>query len=181
MDPTALLLIDAQVNMFDPEHPVAESDAVLERLSALLRKARESNALVIFVRNNGGPEDPDQNGTPGWELHPSLPPEPGEKVFDKTTCNAFEATGLGDELEAHCVKRVAIAGLQSEFCIRETALGALAHSLDVTLVSNGHSTYDGRDGRSAQEIRARVNGELDGRVQLAKAEDVSFGAAPARA
>ena len=181
MNPTALLLIDAQVNMFDPEHPVAGADALLGRLSSLLQRARESNALVVFVRNNGGPQDPDQKGTPGWELHPLLRPEAEERIFDKTTCNAFESTALGDELEAHCVKSVAIAGLQSEFCIRETTLGALAHKLEVTLVSNGHSTYDGRDGKTAQEISARVNLELDGQVRLAKADDVSFGAAPARA
>jgi len=65
---------------------------------------------------------------------------------------------------------VVIAGLQSEYCIRETALGALARGLEVTLISNGHSTYDS-GGRRAPEIRTAVNHEFDGRVALVSVED----------
>ena len=171
--PTALLVIDVQVNMFEAAHPVAAADPLLQRVRMLVTRARTAGAPVVFVRNCGGPEDPDQHGSPGWELHPSLSPAPGERVLDKTTCDTFASTPLGEELDALGVRRVVIAGLQSEYCIRETTLGALARGLDVTLVADAHSTYDGRQ-RKAPDISATVNAEFAGRVVLTPADGVGF-------
>ena len=171
---TALVIIDAQVNMFDPAHPVSAAGELLERLSGLLARARAARAPIVFVRNCGGPSDPDQRGTPGWELQPPLQPADGDLVLDKITCDTFASTPLGDELAARGVTAVVIAGLQSEYCIRETTAGALARNLDVTLVSNGHSTY-GSGNRTASEISAAVNAELAGRARLVKSEEVRFG------
>ena len=170
----ALLLIDLQANMFDPKNPVRSGDALLERVTGLLARARAAGTLVVFVRNCGGPGDPDVRGTSGWELQPRLRPARGELVLDKTTSDTFESTPLGDELTARGIKGVVIAGLQSEYCIRATTLGALSRNLEVTLVANGHSTFDG-GGRTAPEISAAVNAELAGRARLANAEEVRFG------
>ena len=57
------------------------------------------------------------------------------------------------------------AGLQSEYCIRATTLGALSRDLEVTLVSNGHGTYDSA-GRAASEISAASPWLLSARPQL---------------
>jgi nicotinamidase-related amidase len=180
--PTALLLIDTQANMFDPTNPVASAEDLLERLRDLLARARDARIPIVFVRNAGGSGDPDERGTPGWQLHPSMKPAPGDLVLDKTTCDTFQSTPLGRELEARGVERVVIAGLQSEYCVRETALGALDRDLAVVLVADGHSTYDG-SGRTAAEITAGVNAELADRVTLVSAGEVRLigsGAAPNR-
>jgi nicotinamidase-related amidase len=171
--PAALLVIDVQVNMFDPSHAVASADGLLARVRSLVTRARTAGAPVVFVRNCGGPEDPDVHGTPGWELHPTLQPGPGELVLDKTTCDTFVSTHLGEELDALGVRRVVITGLQSEYCIRETTLGALARGLEVTLVQDAHSTYDGRQ-RKAREISAAVNAEFAERAAVTPAEQVGF-------
>ncbi|MGH7740500.1 MAG: cysteine hydrolase family protein [Candidatus Eiseniibacteriota bacterium] len=170
---SALILVDVQANMFDPAHPVAGAADLLERLEDLLARARAARMPIVFLRNCGGPGDPDVRDTPGWELHPSMSPANGDRVFDKTTCDAFESTPLGDELNSRGIQRVIVAGLQSEFCIRETSLGALNRGLAVTLVSDGHSTYDG-GGKSAAEISAAVNAELDGRAKLERAMDIAL-------
>ena len=60
----ALLLIDAQVNMFAPD-PVHDGPVVLSRLKELAGRARAAGIPVIFVRNNGSPDDPDAPHTPG--------------------------------------------------------------------------------------------------------------------
>jgi nicotinamidase-related amidase len=70
-------------------------------------------------------------------------------------------------------RRLVVAGLQSEYCVRSTSLGALSRGLQVVLVSNGHSTYDGRD-RKADEVSASINAELGERVRLVNAADVRF-------
>lgn len=170
---TALLLIDAQVNMFDPANPAHGASELLDTLAGLLARARDAGAAVVLVRNCGGPDDPDQRGTSGWEIHPRLEPRAGERVLDKTTQDAFESTSLAEDLERAGARRVVVAGLQSEYCVRATSLGALSRGLEVVLVSNGHSTYDGRD-RKAAEVSASINTELGARVRLVRADDVGF-------
>jgi nicotinamidase-related amidase len=122
---SALLLIDVQANMFDSAAPVAGSARLLERLQGLLGRARGVGVPVFLVRNSGGAGDPDEPGTPGWELHAGLRPDGGDVVLDKTTCKTSASTPLAAELDARDVTRVVISGLQSEYCIRETVLGAL--------------------------------------------------------
>jgi nicotinamidase-related amidase len=170
---TAFILIDTQLDMLDPAHPVDDAEPLLALWRALVAHAHAAGAQVLIVRHDGGAGDPLERGKPGWELHPSLRPVPGDILLDKTTNDTFESTPLGDELEARGIRRVVIAGLQSEFCVRATTLGALARGLEVTLVENGHGTYGG-GGRSAAEISAAVNAELASRVTLADAAAVRF-------
>jgi nicotinamidase-related amidase len=168
---TALILVDVQVNMFDPAHPVEGSISLLERLRRLLQRARRAGARVVFVRNTGGAGDPDEHGTPGWELHPELQALKGDVVLDKTSCNTFESTGLADELNANGITTLVIAGLQSDYCIRETTLGALQLGYRVTIASDGHSTYDSGQ-RKAVAITRAVNEELATRTALVPADEI---------
>ena len=154
---TALLLVDVQENMFDPAHPVADAAHLLQRFLELLDRAHSARMLTVFVRNCGGPNDPDQQGTPGWELHIALQPGEGDLVFDKTTPDAFESTPLADELKSRGIARVVIAGLQSEFCIRATSLGALQRGLrrDAGLGWAQHVRRRRPDGAGDQRRRER--------------------------
>ena len=171
--PSALVLIDAQWDMFDPAAPADGADLLLERLQGLLRRARAAAAPVVLIRNRGRSGDPDEPGLPGFEFHPDLQPGPGELVLDKTTADAFASTDLASALAARGVDRIVVAGLQSEYCVRETVLGALNHGLRVVLVADGHSTY-ASGGRTAEAIRTDVNTELAWRVALEAADSVTF-------
>jgi len=170
---TALVLIDGQVNMFDPLNPVSEAKRLLTCLTKLVARSRAAKVPIVFVRNCGGIGDPDERGTPGWQLHPDLQPAPGDLVVDKTTGNTFASTQLDERLRALGVSHLIIAGLQSEFCVRDTALGALSGGYEVTLVSDAHSTYDG-DGQTAQEISSTVNAEMQDRVTLRREEELQL-------
>jgi nicotinamidase-related amidase len=162
--PTALLLIDAQRNMLLPPEPVVAARSVAAALSALLARAREAEALVVHIRNNGGPDDPDRPGTDGWQLvHEPLP---GEPVVDKSEQDAFAGTGLADLLPATAT--LVLAGMQSEFCVTATALAALSRGHRVVLASGAHSTYDG-------EVPAQVEQRLaEAGVRIVPAEAVAF-------
>jgi len=173
MNSTALLLIDLQVNMFDPACPVKAAAALLARVSALLAQARAGQVPIIFVRNCGAAGDPDVRGTAGWELHPSLQPREGELIVDKISNDSFAATNLDAELKRREVSRLVIAGLQSEFCIRATVRGARALGYEVLLVADGHSTFDGNV-QTAEQISGTVNDELRDQVTLALAADIVF-------
>ncbi len=170
---TALLLIDPQVNMFDEASPVEGAADLLPRLKRLLERARAAGVHVVFVQNCGGPGDPDEPGSVGWDLHAGLAPRPGEAVVHKTRPDGFEGTLLRGELERRGVGRLVVAGMQSEACVSATCRRAAALGFEVTLVSDGHSTYDGT-GVTAGEIRARVNGDLAAIARLVPAREVEF-------
>jgi nicotinamidase-related amidase len=169
---TALLILDAQVNMFDAA--LYDGAALLERLRTLLDRARTARIPVVFVQNSGGPGDPDEPGTAGWALHPALPVEPADLVIEKRNPDAFEGTSLQQELATRGIRTLVIAGMQTELCIDATCRRAAALGYDVTLVADSHSTFDGSSLRAA-DIIAQQNAQLGTLATLQQARDVTFG------
>lgn len=152
-----LMLVDVQRNMLDGETAIEGAAAFREAMSGLLDRARDARIPIVHVQNDGGPGDPDEPGTPGWDF--VFRPLPGEPVVRKDVANTFESNpALADVLHAMGVSTLTVAGLQSEYCIRSTALGALERGFEVILPADGHATYD--DGEPAEDIRQRVEIEL---------------------
>ncbi len=149
-----LLVIDAQRNMLLPPEPVRDADRIGEAIADLLAEARAAGAPVVHIRNNGGPDDPDAPGTPGWELVHEV--RAGEHLVDKAEPDAFAGTGLEKLLPAGAP--VVVVGVQSEYCVRETSLAAVRRGHPVTLVRDAHGTYSGQD--PADVIAGRVEDEL---------------------
>jgi nicotinamidase-related amidase len=170
---TALLLIDAQVNMFAEHYPVFEAEPLLRKLASLLSKARAAHLSIVYVQNNGGEGDPDMPGTPGWQIHPALAPATGDLVIQKHTPDSFHETNLQSELEARRIRRLIIAGMQTEMCIDATCRRAHALGYEVTLVSDAHGTFDG-DGLTASQIIARYNEALRAVVKVEEASRITF-------
>src|SRR5690348_8081219 len=169
---TALLILDAQVNMFDAA--LYDGAALLERLRTLLDRARTAQIPVVFVQNSGGPGDPDEPGTAGWALHPALPVEPADLVIEKRNPDAFEGTSLQQELAARGIRALVVAGMQTELCIDATCRRAAALGYDVTLVADSHSTFNSSSLRAA-DIIAQQNAQLSALATLQQAHDVTFG------
>src|SRR5260370_18920878 len=170
---TALLILDAQVNMFDAA--LYDGAALLERLRTLLDRARTAQIPVVFVQNSGGPGDPDEPGTAGWALHPALPMEPPDLVIVKRNPDAFEGTSLQQELAARGIRTLVIAGMQTELCIDVTCRRAAAPGYDVTLGADSHSTFAGRS-LLARDIIAQQKAQLGALATLQQAHHVTFGA-----
>jgi nicotinamidase-related amidase len=165
-----LLMVDTQRNMLGPPEPVPDADAVGTVIGAVLAHARSAGARVVHIRNTGGLGDPDEPGTDGWEL--AYPVAAGEHVIDKPECDAFVGTGLADLIPPGV--RVIVVGLQSEYCVRSTALGALGRTDRVVVVRGAHATYP--DGRPAAEISADVETELAAAgIKIRMPSELSFG------
>jgi len=93
-------------------------------------------------------------------------------VVDKREPNGFTDTELGSLLAN--TDDVVIVGMQSEFCVRETALAALAQGLSVTLVRGAHGTFDHEE-RTATEIAAAIEAELaQAGTRILDADSVTF-------
>jgi nicotinamidase-related amidase len=171
---TALMLIDAQHNMLEGDAPVPGAGDIRRALQRLLSAAREAGDLVVHVQNDGSAGDPDVPHTSGWEL--VFPVVGDERVVRKSEPDVFAsnpqlATALRDE----GVERLVIAGMQSDYCVRASSLGALGLGFTVVLPSGAHATYD--DGpNSAAGIAAAVESELsDAGVKVVPLSDVEFG------
>ncbi len=169
----ALLIIDAQANMFDEEFCVYNADEIIKNICALIAKARETGTPLIYIRNNGDKGDPDQPNTPGWEIHAPFAPLPDEKIIDKAGADAFEKTDLQDTLNAQKIEHLVIAGMQSEVCITTSGEHALMLGYQVTLVEDAHTTFDFDDLRATDAIQT-ANEKFKEIASCKKTEEITF-------
>ncbi|KAL0945331.1 hypothetical protein HGRIS_000829 [Hohenbuehelia grisea] len=161
-----LLLLDVQTAMLaDPPKGVPDSQSVRENIQALLSAARAARPppLIVHVRNCGDPGEPDETGTPGWQL--AFPPAKHEIIVDKLKNNAFAGTKLGEIIRPDA--EIVVAGMQSDFCVRATCSFALGRGNEVLLIRGAHATYDrievwyGGSITPAARIEAEIESELE--------------------
>ena len=81
-------------------------------------------------------------GTPGAELHPDLEREKIDVVIDKGQdpnsqgYSGFQDTQLGQLLRKREVDRLFVAGLATDYCVKNTVLDARREGFDVTVVED---------------------------------------------
>lgn len=170
---TALVIIDVQAGMFDPAYPICQGEALLAAIQTLTAKARAADAHVVYVRHGEGPESPLEYGTPGWQVHPSISPLPEDLIIDKRSPDSFHQTPLQAELEARGVKRLVLTGIQTEYCVDTTCRRAFSQGYSVTLVKNGHATWDSST-LSAPQIIAHHNEVLATFAKVIDSSEVEF-------
>jgi nicotinamidase-related amidase len=138
---TALLVIDVQRALFDPEPRPFEADAVVERINTLTARARAADVPVVFVQHET-PSGPLALGSDGWKLQANLKVEPRDAVVRKATPDAFLRTQLPELLGQWNIDHVVVCGCASECCVDSTVRRAAALGYAVTLVSDAHTTHD---------------------------------------
>ncbi len=180
----AFLVVDFQ-NDFTPGGalPVPEGDAIAEPVNRLLGRF----PLVVATRDWHPPghgsfvdsgidrsrwrgTDPPGiwpvhcvQGTPGAELHPSLDVESVDVVLDKGQdlhsqgYSAFQDTDLTGLLRDRGVERLYVAGLATDYCVRQSVLDALEGGFEVVVVEDairGVDVEPGDSARAIEEMRA---------------------------
>ena len=169
----ALLIIDAQVNMFDEDFCVYNAKEITENIRFLIQAARKTKTPVIFIRNNGEKGDPDIPGTPGWKIHPSFVPIKGETIIDKQGPDAFAGTNLQEELKSKDIEKLIIAGMQTEVCIETSVHRSKALGYQVIVAEDAHTTFDFDDQKATDTIQ-KANEAFKKIVTLQKAKVISF-------
>lgn len=170
----ALLVVDLQVGMFNGERlaPICGGERLLRQAGKVIGVAREGGVPVVYVRHGGGAGHVLEPGTANWAIHPDVAPREGEVVIDKGVPDAFQGTGLAGVLAGLGVGRLVVMGAQSEVCVDTTCRRAFGLGFAVTLVSDGHSTWDNA-ALPAERIIAHTNETLAGWfVRLARADEV---------
>lgn len=173
---TALLLIDVQVAMFSYENKkLYNEEKVLDNIVKLLSRARKADVPVIFVQHTDLEESEYSRGKATWEIHPRIKPLENEAVVEKNTWDAFYKTKLEDVLNEKGIKRLVIAGMQTEFCLDTTTRRAYSMGYhENILVKDAHSTFDSGV-LTAKQIVAHHNSILGGRfAKLMACDEVEF-------
>jgi len=168
----ALLILDAQVNMFSEDESVYEGEKILGIINNLISRARNNNLLIINIQNSGSESDPDFPGTPGWQIHPAIALESGDIVIQKSTPDAFFETPLKSILDSQGIQKLFIAGMQTEICIDATCRRAASLGYDVTLVKDAHSTFDADV--PADQIIALHNQSLNKLIEVQESKNIIF-------
>ena len=153
---TALVVIDMQTILFDPEP--ADAEAVIARINGLASRARTAGVPVVWVQHEtaGGDLVAD---TPGWQLHPGLATAPDDVYVRKTMSDAFLRTDLHALLVERGVRHVTVCGYSSEFCVDSSVRGAASRGYAVTLAADAHTSHD-KPHATGLQIRLHENETL---------------------
>jgi nicotinamidase-related amidase len=170
---TALLVIDVQTGMFPEADPVYNGEVLLQRVGALIAKARACGVPVIYIQHNEGPGEPLETNTPGWSIHPAVAPKGDETVIQKHAPDSFHETNLQRELNARGIKRLVLAGIQTDLCVDATCRGAYELGYEVVLAKDAHSTWSqGHVG--ADQIIDRYNSLLQSFADVVDSDHIKF-------
>jgi nicotinamidase-related amidase len=172
----ALVVIDHQKAMFaDPNLPPYNGEAVTDRIAGLIARARSAGIPVFFVQHDGGPDDDLYPGKPGFAFHDKIAPRAGDEVTVKTKSSAFHGTDFDARLKRAGIDHLFITGMQSEYCVTSAIRGAYERGYTITLVSDGHSTFDTK-AAAGKDIVAIVNDTTRGSFgEVIPAAEIDFG------
>jgi nicotinamidase/pyrazinamidase len=172
---TALLVVDVQNDFADPGGSlyVTGAEKVVDAVNREIDRASTAGALVVYTQDWHPESTPHfekdggvwpvhcVGGTEGAELHPALRVSPGSEVVRKGTggedgYSAFSvrdpksgevrATDLDVVLERRTVERVVVAGLATDYCVKETALDAVRRGLVTTVLRHAVAAVDLEEG-----------------------------------
>ena len=167
----ALLLVDV---LKDFEHEDGDRLLASFRMShanlvGALVGARTAEGTDVYV-NDGGAEWEPANVVAralkgkARDLVLPLAPEPGEPIFLKPEYSAFSDTPLAHALHELRVKELVLVGTATEMCVFQTAIDALRHGFQVTVLASACASVNPRHEALALDYLREVLGvQIDGR------------------
>lgn len=140
----ALIIVDVQHGMFFGNWALPEASELLNRIGNRLLLARQEGTTIFHVQNDGPEGEADSPGKPFWQL--IFATARGERVIRKTVQNVFEENPYLDaELRHAGVTTLEFVGVQSELCLKASALGAKKLGYEILLQRQLHGSYDSED------------------------------------
>lgn len=144
----ALLLVDLQVDYFNPPELAPLQDELVASANTLTRAALKAGLPVFLITTEHSRDrstwtlnmlDEGQgflfHGDPGTDVVPGLEIEQVTRI-EKTRDSAFFGTDLDLRLRNLQVGRIVLAGVSSHGCIAQTARDAYAHNVRATVVTD---------------------------------------------
>jgi acyl-CoA reductase-like NAD-dependent aldehyde dehydrogenase/nicotinamidase-related amidase len=155
MPKTLLVLIDLQTDFLQQKRLEPHPDTIIDAAAALLEAFRKRGAPVAHVitkiQKDHGPRMPHWrehgieicvDGTPGCDLPDVLKPAAGERVFEKIWFSAFADPSFEIWLRGSGIKRLVLAGIHVQTCLRQTALDAYQKGFEVCIAADACGSHD---------------------------------------
>ncbi|HEX2267700.1 MAG TPA: isochorismatase family protein [Actinomycetota bacterium] len=187
---TALLVVDVQNDFADSKGSlyVRDGEAVISIINQETDTARKSDALVVYTQDWHPESTPHfqkdggiwpvhcVQGTWGAELHPDLKVvgevvrkgaggEDGYSGFTVRDPRSGEerSTGLEELLRRRGIERVVVAGLATDYCVKETAVDGAQKNFDTTVLTSAVRAVDlqAGDGERALQAVEAAGGRLE--------------------
>jgi nicotinamidase-related amidase len=151
---STLLVIDVQQAAFTGEWAMPDGHSLIAACQRAIAWARAQGHAVLWVQHHepGGAFD-----GAGFAIEPRLQPAGSEPRILKTEPSSFTNAALAQLLAGK--ERVLLCGLQSDCCVRATALAGQQLGLPITVIADAHHTWPS-EGRTATQIRDAINTEL---------------------
>ena len=189
-DRTALVVVDVQNDFSDPAGSlyVPGGEEVVAPINDEIRRARSASALVVYTQDWHPEETPHfadfggvwpvhcVAGTWGAEFNPALEVDgdvvqkgvdggdgySGFSVRDPDS-GAEADTRLENLLRAKGIERVVIAGLATDYCVKETAVDAAQRGFETVVLQDATRAVnlDEGDGRKALEAVRAAGARLE--------------------
>jgi len=139
---TALVLVDFQDEFVRGRLPLPEGHAAIERAVELVRWARRSDMLLVFVQNvvirAGSPLF--VAGSEHTAFVPELQPETADLVLQKSMMGAFSRTNLDRELRARGIDTLIVGGFMTHLAVLSTASDATVLDYRVLVAADATAT-----------------------------------------
>jgi nicotinamidase-related amidase len=177
-DKTALIVID-MLNTY--EHPDGEplkasARRAVPAIASLLEKAREQDALIIYVNDNHGDWSAGHSelieqtrDAAGPELVDDIAPPNDVPFLLKARHSIFYETPIEYLLNQESVRRIVLTGQVTEQCILYSALDAYIRHFDVAVVRDAVAHIDERLADAALDMMER-----NMRAQIVEARSCDF-------
>ena len=133
----ALIVIDVQKDFFQiSEITTLSLRAAIEVINAAIALFREKGLPVISVQHTDE-KDGLKPGSPGFDLPDELVIAADDLHIHKTYGNAFNKTGLADQLREMQAGPLILAGFCAEYCVLSTYRGALDQDFKPIMLQGG--------------------------------------------
>ncbi len=159
-----LLIIDAQQEIIEGNEndpPVFNKEQLIATINLVIEKGVKLNIPIVFIRDL----DVAQGLGKGFEIHENIKRPENHTVFDKLATNSFHGTKLLEYLQEKNTKHLVIMGCKTQHCIDTAVRTATINAMDVTLISDGHSTTDSEN-LTANQIIKHHNETLHGHYNV---------------
>jgi nicotinamidase/pyrazinamidase len=180
---TALIVVDVQNDFADPKGSlyVKGGEEVVPVINAEVERALAAGALVVYTQDWHPESTPHfqkdggiwpvhcVQGTWGAELHPELEVagevvrkgaggEDGYSGFSMRdpTSGSREETGLEELLRRRGIEKLVVAGIATDYCVKETVADALARGFPTTVLREGIRAVDLRPGDGERALNAML-------------------------
>ena len=156
---SVVVVVDAQNTYRQGPLQLEGVEPALDRIAALLARARATSTPVIHIQHNAGPGTPYDVDAPIGAIADKVAPAAGEPVITKQYPNSFVGTDLQAQLDALGRKQLVVVGFMTNMCINSTARGAfnLGHAVVVPASATATRALPSHDGALVPASQVQAN------------------------